>query len=58
MCPLLPSFAGEVSPLYGDGGVKSLSGAFDPSVRDYADTSPAKLGRRSMSATSAEVTPP
>ncbi len=26
-----------------------LSGALDPSVRDYADTSPAKLGRKMIS---------
>jgi hypothetical protein len=42
---LLPSFAGEVSPSYGDGGVVSLM-ALDPSVREDADTSPAELGRR------------
>jgi hypothetical protein len=43
----LPSFAGEVSPSYGDGGVKGINdGAHDPSVREDADTSPAKLGRR------------
>jgi hypothetical protein len=30
-----------------DGGVKGTGGvAHDPSVRDYADTSPAKLGRK------------
>ena len=33
--------------------------AHDPSVRDYADTSPALLGRKNeRSATSAEITPP
>ncbi len=44
---LLPSFAGEVSPSYGDdGGVRGHGpAAHDPSVRDDADTSPAKLGR-------------
>jgi len=43
---LLPSFAGEVSPSYGDGGVMSnVTVALDPSVGDDADTSPAKLGR-------------
>jgi hypothetical protein len=44
---LLPSFAGEVSASHADGGVRGPSpAAHDPSVRDYADTSPAKLGRR------------
>src|SRR5262249_26050175 len=38
----LPSEAGEVSPSYGDGGVKGISrGAHDPSVR-FADTSPTR----------------
>jgi hypothetical protein len=41
---VLPSFAGEVSPFYGDGGVMNLMN-HDPSVRDYADTFPASLGR-------------
>ncbi len=46
---LLPSFAGEVSPSYGDGGVMSPSPvAHDPSVREDADTSSAKLGRRAQ----------
>jgi hypothetical protein len=35
----LPSFAGEVSPSYGDGGVMGLRMVHDPSVR-CADTSP------------------
>jgi hypothetical protein len=44
---LLPSEAGEVSPSYGDGGVMSIvTVAPDPSVREDADTSPAKLGRK------------
>ena len=42
----LPSFAGEVSPSYGDGGVMALMN-HDPSVRDDADTSPTALGRKS-----------
>ena len=33
--------------VFGDGGVMSHNpAAHDPSVGDYADTSPAKLGRR------------
>jgi hypothetical protein len=35
---------GQVSLSYGDGGVKT----HDPSVGDYADTSPAKLGRKTQ----------
>ena len=51
---LLPSEAGEVPPpalseadgSYGDGVMSQESRAHDPSVGDYADTSPASLGRR------------
>jgi hypothetical protein len=47
--PLRGVREGEVSPSYGDGGVMSTStDAHDPSVGDYADTSPAKLGRKQM----------
>ena len=44
---LLPSFAGKVSPSFGDGGViGSVTVTLDPSARDDADPSPAELGRR------------
>jgi hypothetical protein len=40
MVRLLPSFAGEVAPSYGDGGVMSIiTVAHDPSAR-FAGTSP------------------
>jgi hypothetical protein len=37
---------GEVSASHADGGVKSHTGAFDPSVGLKADTSPASPGRK------------
>ncbi|WP_395708920.1 hypothetical protein [Reyranella sp.] len=47
-----PSEAWGGVAVFGDGGVKSIvTVAFDPSVRDYADTSPTSLGRKKKSAT-------
>ena len=57
---LLPTFGGEAlmippqlrwggAPVIGGGGVMSSGTvASDPSVRDYADTSPTSLGRNMM----------
>ncbi len=46
MIAFLPSFAGEVSASYADGGVMSVTlDAHDPSVR-FADTSPSRIPRR------------
>jgi hypothetical protein len=53
MTAIVPDFPpcaqrGEVAPSYGDGGVvsRNLDVAFDPSVADYHDTSPASPGRK------------
>ena len=40
-----------MSPSYGGGGVMSLSGAFDPSVREDADTSPLRGEEKSYAIT-------
>ena len=57
LCSPPYALRGEVAPSYGDGGVESPTEAPDPSVSDYRDTSPAKLGRKMRSAPTCECPP-